>query len=95
MALSLEQVRNRRTEILSLAAHHGAHNVRIFCSVARGEMDPSSDVDVLVDFEPGRSLIDLVALQQDLSDLLGLPVDVVSGKALGREDRILAEALAL
>jgi predicted nucleotidyltransferase len=95
MALSLELIRRRRADIHRLAAEHGARNVRIFGSLARGEAGPDSDVDVLVDFEPGRSLLDLIGLQQDLSDVLGCNVDVVSEGALEREDRILAEAVAL
>jgi predicted nucleotidyltransferase len=95
MTLSLEQVRQRRADIHRIAADHGARNVRIFGSLARGEAGPASDVDVLVVFEPGRSLLDLIGLQQDLTDLLRCKVDVVSEGALEREDRILTEAVAL
>jgi hypothetical protein len=87
----------KRGEILSLAARHGARNVRVFGSVARGEAGPESDVDFLVDMEPGRSLLDHVALQQDLEDLLGREVDVVSQRALHWyiRDRVLKEAVPL
>ncbi len=64
------------------AAKHGAHNLRVFGSVARGEARPESDLDILVEMEPGRSLMDHIALMQDLEDLLQRKVDVVSEKAL-------------
>ena len=75
-------LRSRRDEILRLAARRGARNVRIFGSVARGEAHPDSDVDFLVDLEPGRSLLDLGGLLMDLQALLGRPVDVVTEKGL-------------
>lgn len=82
-----------RPEILRLAAAHGARNVRLSGSAARDE----SVVDVLVTMEPGRSLLDLVGLSQDLEHLLGRQVDVVSDRGLSPylRDRILAEARAL
>ncbi|HYP19755.1 MAG TPA: nucleotidyltransferase domain-containing protein, partial [Chloroflexia bacterium] len=61
-----ELLEAKREEILEIAARHGAHNVRIFGSVARGEATPESDLDFLVELEPGRSLLDHVALLQDL-----------------------------
>jgi predicted nucleotidyltransferase len=92
-----ELLKVKRDDILRLAAQHGASNVRIFGSVARGEARPDSDIDVLVVLEPGRSLIDHVALKQDLEDLLGIEVDVVTEKGLHeliRED-VLREAVPL
>jgi hypothetical protein len=62
----------RRDEILEVAHRHGASNVRIFGSRARGPASANSDVDLLVSLEPGRSLLDHVALRQDLEELLGL-----------------------
>lgn len=62
----------KREEILRIAAEHGAQNVRIFGSVARGEADADSDVDILVDMEPGRSLLDRAALLLDLQRLLDI-----------------------
>lgn len=90
-------LRLRRDEILRLADLHGARKVRLFGSVARGESRADSDVDFLVDMEPGRSLLDHVALRQDLEDLLGLEVDVVTEKALHWyiRDRVLREAVPL
>ena len=92
-----ELLRNKRNQILQIAAQYGVRNVRIFGSVARGEAGPQSDVDLLVDFEPGRSLLDHVALIQDLEDLLGRKVQVVTEEALHWyiRDRVIQQALAL
>ena len=86
-----------RAEILAAAARHGATNVRVFGSVARGDAGATSDVDFLVDFEPGRSLLDLAGLLVDLEDLLGHPVDVVTEPGLKARirQRVLAEAVAV
>jgi hypothetical protein len=93
----LELVRSRREEILALAARHGARDVRIFGSAARGEDDGRSDVDFLVDMEPGRSLLDLGGLLMDLEELLGREVDVVTVNGLHSRirDRVLREAVAV
>ena len=92
-----ELIQAKREEILALAAKHGAKNVRIFGSVARGEADAVSDLDVLVDLEPGRSLLDLGGLLMDLQDLLGRKIDVVTEKGLRARirERVLKEAVAL
>ena len=92
---SFVQLARLRAEILSTAARHGATNVRVFGSVARGDADAASDVDFLVDFEPGRSLLDLAGLLIDLEDLLGHPVDVVTEPGLKARirQRVLAEAV--
>lgn len=84
-----------RDRILRIAAKYGAHNIRIFGSVARGEADSASDVDFLVDMESGRSLFDLGGLQIELESLLGCPVDVVTerGLKLRIRDRVLSEAI--
>ena len=94
---TLEELRARRGEILDVAARHGARNIRVFGSVARGEGDGASDVDVLVEMEPGRSLLDMGGLLMDLSDLLGCDVDVVTVKGLRERvrARVLAEARPL
>jgi uncharacterized protein len=73
----------------------GASNVRVFGSVARGTAQPESDVDLLVDFELGRSLIDHVALWRDLEALLGRRVDVVSAGGLTDRDDDRSDAIAL
>jgi predicted nucleotidyltransferase len=94
---SLAELVGLREEILALAARHGASNVRVFGSVARGDADAASDVDFLVDFEDGRSLLDLACLLVDLEDLLGLRVDVVTEPGLKARirQRVLAEAVAV
>lgn len=86
-----------RAEILGIAAQYGARNVRVFGSVARGDAGPDSDIDLLVDLEPGRTLLDHVGLWQDLEELLGRRVDVVveGGISPHLEKRILAEATPL
>jgi predicted nucleotidyltransferase len=76
--IDLGRLRVRRGEILDYAASHGAQNVRVFGSAARGGADATSDVDLLVEMEPGRSLLDLVGPWQDLEDLLGTHVDVLA-----------------
>jgi predicted nucleotidyltransferase len=80
-----------------IAALHGVHSVRVFGSVARREQRPDSDIDLLVDMEPRRSLLDLIAFAQDLEEALGRHVDAVTEKSLSPfvRDRILAEALPL
>jgi predicted nucleotidyltransferase len=89
-------LRARKAEIVRVAASHGASNVRVFGSVARATAGPTSDVDLLVDFEPGRTLVDHVGLWRDLESLLGRTVDVVSAGGLtDRDDDIRADALAL
>jgi hypothetical protein len=87
----------RRVDILRIAAEHGASNVRVFGSVACGESGPDSDLDLLVEFDLDRSLFDHVALIQDLEDLLGRKVDVVTEDSLHWyiRDRVIAEAIAL
>jgi predicted nucleotidyltransferase len=74
-------IARHREGILELARRHGASNVRLFGSVARGEAD-ANDVDLLVTVEPGRSMLDLIRLQLELEDLLGVKVDIVEDKAL-------------
>jgi uncharacterized protein len=87
----------KRPEILRLAQAHGAHNVRIFGSVARGEARPESDVDFLVEMDSGRSLLDLIELSQDLETLLQRKVDILTDQGLSPylEQRIHAEAVPL
>jgi len=86
-----------RDEILEIAKLHGATNVRVFGSVARGEAGPDSDVDFLVDLESGRSLLDLAKLLVDLEHLLNRRVDVVTENGLRPhvKEPILREAVAL
>ena len=92
-----ELLQSKREDILRIAARYGAYNVRIFGSVARGEADEQSDIDFLMNMEPGRSLFDLGGLLSDLEDLLGCNVDVVTEDGLRDRirDRVLKEAVAL
>lgn len=89
--------REKREDILSIANMYGASNVRVFGSVARGEADAESDIDFLVDMEPGRSLFDMGGLLMDLQEMLGYNVDIVTPQGLRDRirDRVLKEAIAL
>lgn len=87
----------KREEILRRAQSHGAVNVRVFGSTARGEHDTESDVDFLVDIEEGRTLLDLSGLLLDLEEILGCEVDVATENGLKKRvrDRVLREAARL
>ena len=86
-----------REAILRLAEDHGARNVRVFGSIAKRQAGPDSDVDLLVEMEPGRNLLDFVGLWQDLEELLGCKVDLLSdgGVSPYLKDKIYAEAIPL
>jgi len=92
----LDDLRSKRSEILAVAAKHGARHVR-FGSVARGEEDARSDIDLLVDMEPGRSLLDHAGLWLELNAILGCKVDVVSERGLKSRirERVVREAILL
>jgi predicted nucleotidyltransferase len=91
-----ELLKEKRQDILRVAAQHGAYNVRVFGSVMRGEAGPESDVDFLVDLEPDKSLF-VGGLLMDLQALLGREVDIVTEKALHWyiRDRVIREARPL
>ena len=90
--MTLDELRSRhRSRIVALAEQRGAHNVRVFGSMARGEQRPDSDIDFLVDFEPGRSLLDLTGLWLDLEGALGCKVDVISSRGL--KPRLASEVM--
>jgi predicted nucleotidyltransferase len=91
---SLEE---KRSEILRIAVGHGAQDIRIFGSRSRGEAHGDSDLDLLITLEDGRSLLDIVAIKQDLEDLLGYSVDVVTEAAISPYIRhnVLKEAVPL
>src|SRR5437588_7658740 len=96
--MSLDEIlQTKREDILRTAYRHGAYNVRVFGSVARGEADSESDIDLLVNMEPDRSLLALGGLLMDLQDLLGCNVDVVTEDGLRDRirERVLKEAVAL
>ncbi len=86
-----------RSEILRIAAEHGAKNVRVFGSRARGEAGRDSDIDLLLELEAGRSLLDLIGFEHAIEDLTLLEVDAVTTGGLSRylRDRVLAEAVPL
>jgi predicted nucleotidyltransferase len=89
-------VEQHRHRILALVKEHKGRTVAVFGSVARGEDRPDSDIDFLVEFDRGASLFDLMRLEDDLRDLLGRRVDVVSaGGLLERDDDIRRDAVAL
>lgn len=95
--VAMSDIRDKRDAILRLAERHGARNVRIFGSVVRDEANATSDVDLLIELDPDRSLLDRIALMHDLEDLLGCKVDVVNQNALHWtvRDRILTEGVSL
>ena len=93
---TLAALRARRDDILRIAAAHGAHDVRVFGSVARDEAGPESDIDFLVELEAERTLFDLSGLILDLEDALGYSVDVVEfTRPSPIAQRIEREALSL
>ena len=95
--VSLADIRSHSREIIDIAARHGAHDVRLFGSVVRGQTTEGSDLDILVRMDNDRSLLDHVALIRELEQLLGNKVDVVPEDALHRaiRDTVLKEAVAL
>ena len=95
--LTIEQLQARRHELIELARMHKAENIRVFGSVARGEANENSDVDLLVHFQQGASLFDLIHLIEDTSALIDSKVDIVSDGGLSPylARRILAEARPL
>ncbi|MBI2027629.1 MAG: nucleotidyltransferase family protein [Deltaproteobacteria bacterium] len=95
--MTLEELLKRKKQILDIAKKRGAKNVRVFGSVVRNEAGNKSDVDILVDLEPGRTLFDLGGLLMDLQELLKCPVDIVTSKRLKKDikEEVLNEAIAL
>lgn len=93
----MRAIRHKRAAVLRVARKHGARSIRVFGSAARGDARPDSDIDLLVEMEPGRSLFDQAALLLDLTDLLGRDVDVVTPEGLRDRirERVLREAVAL
>ena len=93
----LDELRSKRAKIEELAQRHGITNIRAFGSVARGDAGPGSDLDLLVDLHSGSSLFELVAFERELSEVLGLKVQVFTEGALHRmfRDRVMAEAVAV
>jgi uncharacterized protein len=92
-----EKLRRERRRLLDAAGKHGIGKVRVFGSLARGEAETASDVDLLVDLKPGRTLIDLAAFRREAGEILSLPVDVATADMLKERirDEVLNEALPL
>ena len=90
-------LKEKREEILQIAKRYGTRNIRVFGSVVRGDSGPGSDVDFLVELEPGRNLFDLGGFLYEVQELLGCPVDVVTEKGLREHVRpsVLKEAVPL
>lgn len=93
----IDVLQEKRDRILKMARKHGVKNIRVFGSVARLEDGPRSDLDLLVDFEVGRSLFDLIGFKQEMEDLLQISVDVVTENAIhwSMKEDILNEAIQL
>jgi len=94
---TLDKLIAQRDALLAIAGKHGAHSVRIFGSVARGEDTERSDIDFLIALDSGRSLLDLIGLKNDLEDYLHRPTDVVTEGCLHHliRQRVLDEAKPL
>lgn len=92
-----EFIKINRKAILDVARRYGAVNVRLFGSIARGTATEKSDVDLLVKMDPGSSLLDIIAIKQDLEDLLGKKVDIVTENSISpyMKDEILKDAVNL
>ncbi|TWI66058.1 hypothetical protein LZ24_02908 [Desulfobotulus alkaliphilus] len=90
-------LKNKREEILRISRQHGAKNIRVFGSVARNQDGPDSDIDILVDLDQGRSLMDLGGMSIELETLLGQKVDIVTEKGLHwyLKEKIIREARPL
>jgi uncharacterized protein len=97
MSILYERLQQNRDEIIAIAKKFHAINIRLFGSVARREDDSNSDIDLLVDFQPGSTLIDQITMTEKLTEKLGRKVDVVSSRALNKylKDEILASAQQL
>jgi len=95
--MKIEELKEKREQILAIAKRLGAKRVQVFGSQARGEGGKDSDVDFLIELESGRSLFDIIAMKQDLEDLLQRKVDVVTESAVSPyiRDEILSQAISL
>jgi predicted nucleotidyltransferase len=92
-----DKLRRQRRRLLDAAESHGVSHVRLFGSLARGEAKTGSDVDLLVDLKPGRTLLDLAGFRHEAAEILDLPVDVATADMLKEHirDEVLMEALPL
>jgi len=94
-APDLSSIRAKRIQIEAAAQRYGASNIRVYGSVARGEAHPESDVDILVEMEEGRSLLDLAGLHIELEEILGFPVEIGTDVKPRLRDRVHSEAVPL
>ncbi len=94
---TIDLLRSKREEIIAIATKYGASNIRVFGSVARKEATNTSDIDLLIDLEPERSLFSLIALKQELEQVLNCQVDLAEPHSLHHliRDRVLQEAVEL
>ena len=90
-------ITEQRENMLKIAKAHGATSLKVFGSYARGDEQAGSDIDLLVELEPGRSLLDIIAIKQDIEDMINRRVDVVTAGALSPyiREEIMKEAVAL
>jgi uncharacterized protein len=95
MVITLDALHGQRTAILEVARRYGGRNVRVFGSVARGEATETSDIDMLVDMEAGRTLLDLSAMERELSEILGCRVEIGTTLSPRVRARVLREAVPL
>jgi len=94
--MEIEELKQKRDEIISIVRRNGGREVRIFGSLVRGDSRNDSDVDFLIELEPGRSLLDIIAIKQDLEELLQRKVDVVTENAVSPYIRaeVLGQAIS-
>lgn len=95
--ITVNEILSRRQEIIAIASRYGASNIRVFGSVVRGDNRSDSDLDILVHLDSDRSLLDHIALKQDIEDVLGCKVDIVEDDNINGaiRDRVLSEAMAI
>lgn len=93
----MDKIKLNRAQILAIAARYGAAQLRAFGSVVRNEDRPDSDIDLLVNMQPGRDLFDMVAMSRELEELLHQKTDILSDEELSPylKERILREAVAI
>src|SRR5580658_4231960 len=95
MTITRETLLQKREAILEIARRHGASDLRVFGSIARGDSAEDSDVDILVRFEQGRTLLDHAGLIGELEDLLGVKVDVIDADGMRPRFRAVVEKESL
>jgi len=95
--MKIEELKEKREQILAIAERHGAKKIKLFGSSAKGDSRRESDVDFLIELEPGRTLLDIIAMKQDLEDLLQRKVDVLTEGAMSPylRDEIVSHAISL